>query len=138
MTDLSVFADNRFDYIIHPISNIYFPDVLPVWHECYRVLKVQRRLLSSFYNPILFVFKRDESLAKQGLLKPKYTIPYSDLQSLSPQTYQDKIANGQVVCFGHSLTDLINGQCQAGFVIDSVLGDNHPSPCFLIKTICQL
>lgn len=38
MADLSVFPDSRFDLIIHPVSNVFVPDVKPVWREAYRVL----------------------------------------------------------------------------------------------------
>ena len=39
MADLSVFSDESFDIVFHPISNLYVPDVNPVWQECYRVLR---------------------------------------------------------------------------------------------------
>ena len=35
MHDLSVFAEDRFDLIFHPVSNNYAPDILSVWRECY-------------------------------------------------------------------------------------------------------
>src|SRR5512140_2410658 len=37
MADLHMFADGSFDYIVHPVSNVFAPDVLAVWHEAYRV-----------------------------------------------------------------------------------------------------
>jgi SAM-dependent methyltransferase len=39
MADLSVFPDGRFDLIVHPVSNVFAPDVKPVWREAYRVLR---------------------------------------------------------------------------------------------------
>src|SRR4051794_6405376 len=39
MADLSVFPDSRFDLIIHPVSNVFVPDVKPVWREAFRVLR---------------------------------------------------------------------------------------------------
>jgi SAM-dependent methyltransferase len=133
MTDLAAFGDASFDYIIHPISNLYIPDVNPVWSECYRVLRSGGELLSSFYNPILFVFERNKELEQKDLLKPVFKIPYSDLESLAPDAYQEKISTNQPVCFGHSLTDLINGQCQVGFSLIGFYEDEHPSPRFLIE-----
>lgn len=133
MSDLSAIADSSFDYIIHPISNLYVPDVKPVWLECYRVLRQQGVLLASFYNPILFVFDRDASLAEQGLLKPLYAIPYSDIEALSIEAYQKKIHAGEAICFGHSLAAQIDGQCQAGFAITGFYEDEHPTPRFLIE-----
>ena len=133
MAELSSIAGCSFDYIINPISNLYIPDVKPVWRECYRVLRKQGVLLASFYNPILFIFDRDITLEKKGLLKPKYVIPYSDIHSLSHEAYQEKINAGEAICFGHSLADQIDGQCQAGLAITGLYEDEHPSPRFLIE-----
>ena len=33
MHDLSVFADDNFDIVFHPVSNCYAPDIMPVWRE---------------------------------------------------------------------------------------------------------
>ena len=77
MRDLSVFADASFDVIFHPISNLYIPDVRPVWRECARVLAPQGELLSSFWNPVVFVADRDPALTAQGLVRPNRRLPYS-------------------------------------------------------------
>ncbi len=31
MADLSMFSDQSFDLIVHPVSNVFIPDVRPVW-----------------------------------------------------------------------------------------------------------
>ena len=137
MTNLSKIADNTFDYVINPISNLYVPDINPVWCECYRVLRNNGVLLASFYNPILFIFDRDVDLENQGLIKPKYTIPYSDINSLGKEHYLEKIKKGEAICFGHSLSDQINGQLEAGFKLAGFYEDDHPSPRFLIEQYMQ-
>jgi SAM-dependent methyltransferase len=38
MANLSLFSDAAFDFIVHPISNCFVPDVRPVWKEAFRVL----------------------------------------------------------------------------------------------------
>ena len=75
MSDLSRINDASFDYIIHPISNLYVSDLKPVWSESYRVLCPKCTLLASFYNPVLFVFAKDNELEKKGLLKPHIYYP---------------------------------------------------------------
>lgn len=133
MAELSELSDETFDYIINPISNLYIPDVNPVWHECYRVMRENGVLLASFYNPVLFMFDRDVKVENQGLIKPKYSIPYSDLDSLTKEQYQEKIEKGEAIVFGHTLTDQINGQLNAGFKLTGFYEDEHPSPRFLIE-----
>jgi 2-polyprenyl-3-methyl-5-hydroxy-6-metoxy-1,4-benzoquinol methylase len=36
MADLSVFSDETFDLIVHPVSNCFVPNILPVWRESSR------------------------------------------------------------------------------------------------------
>ena len=133
MTDLSMLANNTFDYIIHPISNLYVPDLAPVWRECYRVLRSGGSLMASFYNPVLFVFDKDPALAEQGLLKPKYALPYSDIAHLDATALEEKCGSQQALVFGHTLSEQIQGQLQAGFVLQSFYEDEHPTPRFLIE-----
>ena len=39
MADLSVFQDESFDLIFHPVSNVFVPEIIHVWKEAFRVLK---------------------------------------------------------------------------------------------------
>jgi SAM-dependent methyltransferase len=39
MADLSELDDAVFDLVFNPVSNVFVPDVAPVWWECYRVLR---------------------------------------------------------------------------------------------------
>lgn len=133
MNNLACLSNDSFDFIVHPISNIYAPDLTPVWNECYRVLRKNGVLISSFYNPVLFIFEKNKSLDEKGLLKPVHNIPYSDLTSLDKGKLQNKIDKGEPLCFGHSLTEQIQGQIKAGFVLAGFYEDNHPSPRFLIE-----
>ena len=44
MRHLSIaFPDARFGLIFHPVSNVFAPDVRPVWHEAFRVLRQYAR-----------------------------------------------------------------------------------------------
>ena len=122
MQDLGCFADESFDLIIHPVSNCFIDDILPVWKESFRVLKIYGRMLSGFCNPLIYMV--DWDLADQnGQFKLTHSIPYSDLISLSPEKKQNHIQEKQSFEFGHSLTDQIQGQIQAGFVISGFYED---------------
>src|SRR5262249_5500851 len=51
MRDLSAFPDASFDLVFHPVSNLFCPELAPVWAECFRVLRPGGILLSGFCNP---------------------------------------------------------------------------------------
>jgi len=115
MRDLSVFADDQFDFIVHPCSNGFVPDVQPVWNEAARVLKPGGELISGFVQPIFYLF--DFDAMEKGTLKVAHAIPYSDLTSIPDEKRQAFIDAGEPLCFGHSLTDQIGGQIEAGLAI---------------------
>ena len=51
MANLEMFADGSFDLIVHPCSNCFVPDVLPVWREAFRVLRRGCCMIAGFANP---------------------------------------------------------------------------------------
>jgi SAM-dependent methyltransferase len=125
MRDLSIFADASFDLIVHPVSNLFVPDVRPVWREAFRVLRPGGSLLSGFLNPLTYIFdlrKADD----EGVLEVKYSIPFSDLTSTSAAERQRLLDEGAPMEFGHSLDDQIGGQIDAGFVIAGFYEDRWP------------
>jgi SAM-dependent methyltransferase len=125
MADLSCFPDATFDLIVHPVSNVFVPDVRPVWREAFRVLKPGGVLLSGFCNPVLYIFDLD-FMDTQKKLKVRYAIPYSDLDSLTPKKQKQLLERGWPLEFGHSLQDQIGGQLEAGFLITGLYEDIHP------------
>ncbi|PKH24777.1 SAM-dependent methyltransferase [Enterobacterales bacterium CwR94] len=133
MRDLSLFADAAFDCIVHPISNQYVPDIRPVWQECFRVLRSGGKLLSSFFNPVVFVGDRAPEYAEQGVIRPRFRLPYSDLTDLTAQALAEKSQRGEALTFGHSLSEQIGGQLEAGFRLAGFYEDNQPHPRFLIE-----
>jgi len=122
MQDLSCFADETFDLIIHPVSNCFIDDILPVWKESYRVLKAKGRILSGFCNPIMYMIDWEKA-DKSDRYQLVHSIPYSDLESLTPKEIQKYIKEKSVFEFGHSLTDQIQGQLDAGFVLIGLYED---------------
>ena len=122
MRDLSIFEDETFDFIIHPWSNCFIDTVLPVWKESYRVLKKGGTLISGFANPLEYIF--DINALDEGKFVVKHSIPYSDLTSISEEELKEFLAQGEGVCFGHTLEDQIQGQIAAGFLIAGFYEDN--------------
>ena len=125
MSDLSALADGSFDLIVHPVSNLFVPEVRPVWREAYRVLRPGGSLLSGFLNPITYIFdifKADE----EGVLEVTYSIPFSDLTSVTDEDRQRLIKEDAPFEFGHTLDDQIGGQIDAGFSIAGFYEDRWP------------
>ncbi len=121
MRDLSVFGDASFDLIVHPCSNTFVPDVLPVWQEAFRVLRRGGILLAGIVNPVVFTV--DPELDQQGIVQMKYPIPYSDLLHLTPAEREGMRDAGVPLSFGHTLEDQIGGQLRAGFMLTALYED---------------
>jgi len=117
MKDLSVFADNSFDLIFNPCSILFVNNVLPVWKECYRVLKPNGILMAGLINPITFQLDEES-------LKLIYKQPFSDLSSLPTEKLEELKKNKDPLVFGHTLTDQINGQLEVGFHLTHMYEDN--------------
>ncbi len=123
MRDLSCFDNKVFDLIIHPVSNIFVDNIIPVWNEASRVLKNGGRLLSGIANPNIFIF--DYNQLNKGIFEVMHSIPYSDLKSLTSEELNKYINSKEPLVFGHSLEDQIKGQIDAGFVITGFYEDDY-------------
>ncbi|MGC8856860.1 MAG: class I SAM-dependent methyltransferase, partial [Anaerolineae bacterium] len=119
--DLRMFADESFDLIFNPCSTVFMENVRQVWLEAYRVLRHGGILMTGLMNPVHYIF--DLYKADEGLLEVAHSIPYSDLTSLSLDELEEHIEKGLPLEFGHSLTDLLGGQCAAGFHIVDLYED---------------
>ncbi|MBW7883981.1 MAG: class I SAM-dependent methyltransferase [Caldilineaceae bacterium] len=124
MRALSMFPDASFDLIVHPVSNLFVPEVRPVWHEAHRVLRTGGVLLAGFCNPVIYLF--DQELADKGVLRVRHKLPYSDLTSISEAERSLYTEELQPLEFGHSLEDQIGGQLDAGFVLTGFYEDIWP------------
>lgn len=116
MTKPLPFEDESFDLIFHPVSNCYIEDVIPVWKECFRVLKKGGILLSGLDNGINYIFDDEETTMIHKL-------PFNPLQN--KQQYEDSIKNDWGIQFSHTIEEQIGGQLQAGFVITDIYQDTN-------------
>ena len=119
-----MFANESFDLIFHPVSNVFAPDIIPVWRECYRVLRHGGNLLAGFDNPIIYIFDSDK--LEQGVYEVRYSLPYSDLTSLNELDLQRRVDEGWPLEFSHTLEEQLSGQIQAGFAITGFYEDIDP------------
>ncbi|MDD4046961.1 MAG: methyltransferase domain-containing protein [Tissierellia bacterium] len=118
MTKTLPFEDEYFDLIFHPVSNCYIEDVLPVWKECYRVLKKDGILLAGLDNGINFIFDDDE-------ITLVHKLPFNPLKD--EQLYEFSIKNDWGIQFSHSIEEQIGGQLKAGFILTDIYEDTNGS-----------
>lgn len=121
MRDLSAFADESFDLIFHPVSNLFIHEIRPVWREAFRVLRRGGVMLAGFMNPAFYLFDMDK--ADQGVLEVAHKLPYAD--SEHPAIMQKLMENNLPLEHSHSLADQIGGQVDAGFHIVGLYEDRH-------------
>jgi hypothetical protein len=124
MSDLSRFSDESFDLVFHPVSNLFVPEVRPVWTEAFRVLRRGGVLLAGFINPAVYIFDL-ELVDSSGEVRVRYELPYADATSKSKEQVRRQIERGEPLEYSHTLEDQIGGQIDAGFVIAGLYEDRH-------------
>lgn len=124
--DLSRFADASFDLIFHPCSNCFMPELAPIWSECFRVLRPGGALLAGFANPTMFIFDR-YSEEKEGVLKVRHKLPYSDIGSLEEWELAEMFEKKEPLEYSHTLTEQIGRQIACGFSIVGFYEDYRTS-----------
>jgi SAM-dependent methyltransferase len=122
MRDLSDFPDASFDLVFHPVSNLFCPELPPVWRECFRVLRPGGLLLAGFLNPDLYIF--DMAALDRGEFVVRHPLPFSTLE-LSEAERQLAYGDGAPIEYSHSLTDQIGGQLAAGFRLTHLVEAPH-------------
>ncbi len=121
MRDLSALADASFDVVVNPVSNVFCPELAPVWREAFRVLRPGGILLAGFMNPDIFIF--DDEALERGELVVRHPLPFSTLDL--PDAERERVYGGGPVEFSHSLTEQIGGQLAAGFVLTHLVEAPH-------------
>lgn len=116
MTKPLPFPDETFDIIFHPVSNCYVADVLPIWRECYRILKKGGALLAGLDNGLNFAFDIEE---KNVIFK----MPFDPLHNEEHCKFLEKENDGMQ--FSHTIDEQIGGQLAAGFRLTNVYGDTN-------------
>jgi SAM-dependent methyltransferase len=124
MRDLSAFADESFDVIVHPVSNLFVPELAPMWRECFRVLRPGGSLLAGFVNPDLYVFDA-EALDSRGEFVVRHRLPYADLTHLSEEERDRAFGPGAPLEWSHTMTEQIGGQLAAGFTLSGFAEAPH-------------
>ena len=122
--DLSMLADESFDLVFHPVSNLFIPQVRPIYREAFRVLRRGGVLLAGFMNPAFYLFSLDAVDGKAPLTVIN-KLPYNDFEHLPQAQLEKFMAEGSPLEHSHSLTDQLGGQMDAGFHLVAMYEDYH-------------
>jgi len=122
MRDLTAFAHASFDVVFNPVSNVFCPDLAPVWQESFRVLRPGGLLLAGFMNPDIFIFDV-AALDEREEFVVRYRLPFSTLD-LSEDERAGAYGDGPIE-YSHSLTEQIGGQLAAGFILTHLVEAPH-------------
>lgn len=113
MRDLGAFDDGAFDLVVNPVSNVFCPELAPVWRETFRVLRPGGAVLAGFMNPDVYLF--DELALDRDELVVRHRLPFSSLD-LSPDERAQAYGDGPIE-YSHSLSEQIGGQLAVGLVL---------------------
>lgn len=86
------------------------------------MLKDKGVLISGFTNPLWFIFDEEED--RKGNLVVKNSIPSSSLDNLTEEEIEKYLTTDTIIEFGHTLENQIQGQFDAGFVLNGFYKDN--------------
>ena len=123
MDDLSQLVDKHFDIVIHPVSTCYVPDVVPVYREVARVLKISGLYVSQHKQPTSLQTTLDPHDGK-FLIEHRY---YSQ-SSLPPVAKPNLVREEGTLEFVHRWEQLLGEMCRAGLVIEDLFEPLHAEP----------
>jgi SAM-dependent methyltransferase len=122
MRDLSAFGDGSFDVVLNPVSNVFCPELAPVWRESFRVLRPGGLLLAGFMNPDIFIFDVT-ALDEREEYVVRHPLPFSTLDL--PDAERTRAYGDGAIEYSHSLTEQIGGQLAAGFILTHLVEAPH-------------
>src|SRR4029077_2933694 len=102
MRDLGAFPDASFDVVFNPVSNVFCPELAPVWRESFRVLRPGGILMAGFMNPDIFIFDV-AALDERGELIVRHPLPFTTLD-LPDDEREHSYGTGPIE-YSHSLTE---------------------------------
>ena len=116
MTKPLPFENEEFDLIFHPVSNCYVAEVMPIFKECYRVLKPGGILLCGLGNEVNYLVNDDETAITN-------TMPFIPLMNEQQRKQLEEDDCGMQ--FSHNVEEQLGGQLEAGFVLTNIYGDTN-------------
>ena len=118
MTKPLPFPDETFDLIFHPVSNCYVEEVVPIFRECFRILKHGGIFLAGLDIGVNFWVGDDEKTIVN-------TMPFNPLKNEEQRRQLEEEDCGMQ--FSHTVEEQVGGQLQAGFRLTHLYGDTNGS-----------
>jgi SAM-dependent methyltransferase len=120
MDDLSMFATDAFDLVIHPVSTCYLPNLTRLFTEIARVTRPDGLYVSQHKQPI-------NLQASLETYTGQYVVQhaYYDARPVPQANRPNRLREPGTWEFAHSWSDLLGGICRAGFVIEDMLEPEH-------------
>ncbi len=123
MTDLSELETASFDFVIHPVSSCYVPDLTPVFAAVARVCRPGG----------LYISQHKQPASLQASIRPGpdgYVLrEAADRHDPLPAVHGDNLVREPgTVEFIHGLEPIVGGICRAGFVIEDLIEPPHGDP----------
>ena len=119
MDDLSMFAAASFDFVIHPVSSCYLPQIEPVYREVARVTRPHGLYVSQHKQPVSL--QTSVRPSDQGYLLSE---PYYREGPLPPVVGSSLREEGTLE-YLHRWEELLGLMCRAGFVIEDLAEPQH-------------
>lgn len=122
MDDLSQLVAGSFDIVVHPVSTCYLPDIVRVYEQVARVLKIGGLYVSQHKQPTSL--QADIRRSKHGY---EITEPYYR-QGPLPDVNGSPHRESGTLEYLHRWEQLIGGMCRSGFVIEDLAEPKHADP----------
>ena len=126
MTDLSVFNDDSFDIVHHPISICFVPDVAPVYNEVYRVLKTDGLYHVDHINPATHPESYVNDIDGWDGIGFRISSPYMGGPLRIDENGKENMTSGEIDGeFRHLFIDMFCKLTEAGFQIKYIWEDER-------------
>jgi SAM-dependent methyltransferase len=120
MDNLSMFSEQQFDLIIHPVSTCYLPSISGLFEEIARVLRPGGLYISQHKQPINLQASLETSTG-QYVVEHAYGDPSPVTAASQPNALREPGTRE----FVHSWTAILGGICRSGMVIEDVVEPDH-------------
>jgi SAM-dependent methyltransferase len=120
MDDLSMFRDQQFDLVIHPVSTCYLPSIQQVFREISRVLRPGGYYISQHKQPMNLQASLE---ADRGHYIVQHAV--GDPRPVQPAKQPSPLREPGAREFVHSWQSILGGICRSGMVIEDVVEPDH-------------